>query len=238
MTGPGLAALKRELAEAAQGDRAGSLAWFKTGKGDYSEGDKFIGVRVPTQRAIAAKYRHLGLDAIEKLLQSPIHEHRFTGLLILVAQYQGGDESSRRQIFGFYLDHTDCVNNWDLVDTSAPSIVGEHLVSRSRRVLYRLAKSSDLWERRIAMVATAAFIDRGDLKDAFAIALRLLGDSHDLIHKATGWMLREAGKHSRVQLVDFLKRNYPQIPRTTLRYAIEHLSAAQRKNALRGMFEP
>jgi 3-methyladenine DNA glycosylase AlkD len=238
MTGPGLAALKRELAEAAQGDRAGSLAWFKTGKGDYSEGDKFIGVRVPTQRAIAAKYRHLGLDAIEKLLQSPIHEHRFTGLLILVAQYQGGDESSRRQIFGFYLDHTDCVNNWDLVDTSAPSIVGEHLVSRSRRVLYRLAKSSDLWERRIAMVATAALIDRGDLKDAFAIALRLLGDSHDLIHKATGWMLREAGKHSRVQLVDFLKRNYPQIPRTTLRYAIEHLSAAQRKNALRGMFEP
>jgi 3-methyladenine DNA glycosylase AlkD len=234
--GPGLTALKRELAQAALGDRAGSLAWFKTGKGDYGEGDKFIGVRVPAQRAIAAKYRHLGLDAIEQLLESPIHEHRYTGLLILVAQYQGGDESTRRRIFEFYLDHTDCVNNWDLVDTSAPSIVGEHLVARSRRVLYRLAKSSDLWERRIAMVATAAFIDRGDLADTFAIAARLLGDGHDLIHKATGWMLREAGKHSRVQLMDFLKRNYPQIPRTTLRYAIEHFSEAERKKALRGAF--
>jgi 3-methyladenine DNA glycosylase AlkD len=178
------------------------------------------------------------LDAIETLLQSPIHEHRFTGLLILVAQYQGGDESTRQKIFEFYLDHTDCVNNWDLVDTSAPSIVGEHLVSRSRRVLYRLAKSSDLWERRIAMVATAAFIDKGDLKDTFAIAAQLLGDGHDLIHKATGWMLREAGKHSRLQLIAFLKRNYPRLPRTTLRYAIEHLSETQRKNALRGMFEP
>jgi 3-methyladenine DNA glycosylase AlkD len=238
MTGPGLAALKRELAQAALGDRAGSLAWFKTGKGDYSEGDKFIGVRVPTQRAIAAKYLHLGLDAIEKLLQSPIHEHRYTGLLILVAQYQGSDEPIRRRIFEFYLNHTSCVNNWDLVDTSASQIVGEHLVSRSRRVLYRLAKSSDLWERRIAMVATAAFIDRGDLADTFAIAARLLDDNHDLIQKATGWMLREAGKHSRPQLIAFLKQNYPQLPRTTLRYAIEHLPEAQRKNALKGKFEP
>jgi 3-methyladenine DNA glycosylase AlkD len=236
-SGPGLAALKRELAQAAQGNRAGSLAWFKTGKGDYGEGDKFIGVRVPAQRAIAAKYHHLGLDAVEKLLESPIHEHRYTGLLILVAQYEGGLESTKRRIFSFYLDHTSCVNNWDLVDTSAASIVGEHLVSRQRRVLYRLAKSSDLWERRIAMVATAAFIDRGDLKDTFAIAARLLADGHDLIHKATGWMLREAGKHSRVQLIAFLKRHYSQIPRTTLRYAIEHLPEAQRKNALRGMFE-
>jgi 3-methyladenine DNA glycosylase AlkD len=236
--GPGVAALTRELAQAAQGNRAGSLAWFKTGKGEYGEGDKFIGVRVPAQRAIAATYHHLGLDAIETLLESPIHEHRFTGLLILVAQYQRGDESTRWRIFRFYLDHTGCVNNWDLVDVSAPSIVGEHLVSRSRRVLYRLAKSPELWERRIAMVATAAFIGRGDLKDTFAIAARLLADGHDLIHKATGWMLREAGKHSRPQLMKFLQRNYSKIPRTTLRYAIEHLPEAQRKNALRGMFEP
>jgi 3-methyladenine DNA glycosylase AlkD len=236
--GPGLAALKRELAQAAQGKRAGSSAWFKTGKGEYGEGDKFIGVRVPAQRTIAAKYHRLGLDAIEKLLRSPIHEHRFTGLLILVAQYERGDESTRRRIFSFYLDHTRCVNNWDLVDVSAPGIVGEHLVLRPRRVLYRLARSPGLWERRIAMVATAAFIDRGDLKDTFAIAARLLADGHDLIHKATGWMLREAGKHSRSQLMKFLKRNYSKIPRTTLRYAIEHLPEAQRKNALRGMFEP
>jgi 3-methyladenine DNA glycosylase AlkD len=237
MSDRGLAALKRELAQAALGNRAGSLAWFKTGRGDFGEGDKFIGVRVPTQRAIAANYRHLGLDTIETLLQSPVHEHRFTGLLILVAQYERGDESTRRRIFRFYLDHTHGINNWDLVDVSAPGIVGEHLVSRPRRVLYRLAKSPDLWERRIAMVATAAFIDRGDLKDTFAIAAGLLADDHDLIHKATGWMLREAGKHSRSQLMDFLRRNYPRIPRTTLRYAIEHLAEAQRKNALRGLFE-
>jgi 3-methyladenine DNA glycosylase AlkD len=234
--GRDLAALKRELAQAAQGNRAGYLVWFKTGKGEYAEGDKFIGVRVPTQRAIAAKYHRLGLDGIEKLLESPIHEHRFTGLLILVAQYQAGDESTRRGVFRFYLNHTRCVNNWDLVDASAPSIVGEHLAFRPRRVLYRLAKSPLLWERRIAMVATAAFIDRGDLKDTFTIAARLLVDRHDLIHKATGWMLREAGKHSRAQLMDFLQRNYSQIPRTTLRYAIEHLPEAQRKKVLKGMF--
>jgi 3-methyladenine DNA glycosylase AlkD len=233
---PSLAALKRELAQAAQGNRAGSLAWFKTGKGDYAEGDSFIGVRVPMQRAIAAKYHHLGLDGIGKLLASRIHEHRFTGLLILVARYRGGDEATRREVFRFYLDHTSGINNWDLVDVSAPAIVGEYLVSRPRRVLYRLARSPDLWERRIAMVATAALIDRGDLKDTFAIAARLLADSHDLIHKATGWMLREAGKHSRPQLIGFLKRHYSQLPRTTLRYAVEHLPEAQRKKALRGIF--
>jgi 3-methyladenine DNA glycosylase AlkD len=234
--GSSLAALKRELAQAAQGNRAGHVAWFKTGQGEYGEGDKFIGVRVPMQRAIAGKYHRLGLNEIDKLLESRIPEHRFTGLLILVAQYQGGDESTKRRVFSFYLNHTRGVNNWDLVDASAPAIVGERLVSRPRRVLYRLAKSSGLWERRIAMVATAALIDRGDLKDTFAIAARLLVDKHDLIHKATGWMLREAGKHSRSQLMRFLKRNYSQIPRTTLRYAIEHLPEAQRKKALRGMF--
>jgi 3-methyladenine DNA glycosylase AlkD len=233
---PSLAALKRELAQAAQGNRAGYLAWFKTGKGEYAEGEEFIGVRVPTQRALAQKYQRLGLEEIEKLLESRIHEHRFTGLLILVAQYEGGDEATKRRVFSFYLNHTRCVNNWDLVDVSAPSIVGEHLVFRPRRVLYRLAKSPVWWERRIAMVATAAFIERGDLKDTFAIAARLLVDTHDLIHKATGWMLREAGKHSRSQLMRFLKRNYSQIPRTTLRYAVEHLSEAQRKKTLRGMF--
>jgi 3-methyladenine DNA glycosylase AlkD len=233
---PSLAALKRELAQAAQGNRAGYLAWFKTGKGEYAEGEEFIGVRVPTQRALAQKYQRLGLEEIEKLLESRIHEHRFTGLLILVAQYEGGEEATKRRVFSFYLNHTRCVNNWDLVDVSAPSIVGEHLVFRPRRVLYRLAKSPVWWERRIAMVATAAFIERGDLKDTFAIAARLLVDTHDLIHKATGWMLREAGKHSRSQLMRFLKRNYSQIPRTTLRYAVEHLSEAQRKKTLRGMF--
>jgi 3-methyladenine DNA glycosylase AlkD len=233
---PTLATLKRELGKAADSDRAGSLAWFKTGKGEYGEGDKFIGASVPIQRAIAENYHHLKLDDIERLLGSRIHEHRFTGVLILVGQYQAGDASAKQRVFDFYVNHARCINSWDLVDTSAPYIMGEHLVFRPRRVLYRLAESSNLWERRMAIVATAAFIDRGDLKDTFSIATRLLADKHDLIHKATGWMLREAGKHSRGEMIGFLKRNYSRIPRTALRYAIEHLPQAQRKRALNGLF--
>jgi 3-methyladenine DNA glycosylase AlkD len=234
---PKFAALKQEFTRAANPKRARDLAWFfKTGKGEYGEGDKFIGITVPVQRAIAKKFRHLDLADVEKLLESRVHEHRSVGLMILVAQYEAGDTATKQKVFDFYLHHTRCVNNWDLVDGSAPYIVGKHLASRSRRVLYRLAKSPDLWERRIAMVATAAFIRSGDLKDAFAIATRLLDDKHDLIHKATGWMLREAGKQSRAKLVRFLKRNYSRMPRTALRYAIEHLPAAQRKKALKGLF--
>jgi len=232
-----LGSLKCELAQAADPGRARNLAWFfKTGRGQYGEGDEFLGITVPAQRVLAKKYRHLDLGDIAKLLQSGKHEHRFTALLILVAQYQFGDCDKRQEIFDFYLGHTACVNNWDLVDTSAPYIVGEHLVSRPRRILYDLVKSPSLWERRIAMVATAAFIRRGDLKEAFAIAGRLLADKHDLIHKAVGWMLREAGKHSQAEMIDFLKRNYSKVPRTTLRYAIERLPAAERKRALKGMF--
>jgi len=234
---PDLATLRRELGRAADPERARNLArFFKTGDGEYGEGDKFIGLTVPAQRAIAKKYRHLKLDDIGKLLASRIHEYRFTALLILVVQYKAGDSATKQRVFDFYLDHTRCINNWDLVDTSAPGIVGEHLILRPRRVLYRLAKSSELWERRIAMVATAAFIRRGDLKDTFAIATRLLGDKHDLIHKAIGWMLREAGKQSRTEMIDFLQRNYSRMPRTALRYAIERLPESQRKRALRGVF--
>lgn len=235
---PGLADLKRDLEKAGDPERARNLAWFfKTGKGEYAEGDEFIGITVPAQRAVAKRYRHLELEDIEKLLESGKHEHRFTGLLILVAQYQAGDSARKQEIVDFYLQHTSRINNWDLVDTSAPYIVGEHLVSRSRRTLYQFAKSSNLWERRIAMVATSAFIRRGDLKDAFAIASRLLADKHDLIHKAIGWMLRETGKQSRAEMIDFLKRNYTQMPRTALRYAIEHLPEPERKSALKGLFD-
>jgi len=231
------AALKREFGRAADPKRARDLAWFfKTGKGEYGEGDKFIGITVPVQRAIAKKFRHLELRDIEKLLESRVHEYRSTGLMILVAQYEAGDPGTKQRVFDFYLQHSRRINNWDLVDGSAPYIVGKHLISRSRLVLYRLAKSPDLWERRIAMVATAAFIRRGDLKDTFGIATRLLADKHDLIHKATGWMLREAGKQSRAELIRFLKRNYSRLPRTALRYAIERLPEAQRKKALKGIF--
>lgn len=233
----GLRDLQRELAQAADPARARTFAWFfKTGKGQYGEGDKFIGLTVPMQRSIARRFRHLPLPDLRKLLKSPVHEHRFTALEILVAQYEAGDTATRQKIFDFYLMHTRWINNWDLVDTSAPYIVGEHLRDGSRRVLHRLAKSASLWERRIAMVATQAFIRRGDLEDTFAIAEVLLSDKHDLIHKAVGWMLREAGKSSPPALLKFLRKNYAAMPRTALRYAIERLPENQRKQALAGVF--
>jgi 3-methyladenine DNA glycosylase AlkD len=232
---PALAELSREIMRAA-GTSSGNLLWFKTAKGDYAETDQFIGVSVPALRAMTSRYRHLSLIGIEKLLTSPIHEYRYAGLLILVSQYQAGNKGDRQTIFDFYLAHTSSVNNWDLVDTSAAYIVGEHLVHRSRRVLYRLARSQVLWERRIAMVATSAFIERGDLKETFGIAERLLDDHHDLIHKAVGWMLREAGDVSRSEMMSFLKRHYCRLPRTALRYAIEHLPERQRKRSLKGLF--
>jgi 3-methyladenine DNA glycosylase AlkD len=153
-----------------------------------------------------------------------------------VSQYDAGDSPTRQKVFHFYLDHTQYINNWDLVDASAPNIVGEHLVHRSRRVLYLLAKSPVLWERRIAMIATSAFMLRGDLKDTFGIAKCLLADKQDLIHKAIGWMLREAGVCSRPKMMAFLKRHHSRMPRTALRYAIEHLPENQRKRALKGLF--
>ena len=229
----GLKELKKELAAKADPQRALNLAWFfKTAKGQYGHGDRFIGVTVPVQRQIARRYRHLSLDEIAKLLESRIHERRFTALEILVDRYERGDVDTQRAVFDFYLKNTSRVNNWDLVDTSAPYIVGDYLLSRRRDVLVRLAKSANLWERRIAIVATQAFIRKGDLKDTFAIAALLLGDEHDLIHKATGWMLREAGKRSEPALLDFLSRHYSAMPRTALRYAIERLPDSHRKRIL------
>jgi 3-methyladenine DNA glycosylase AlkD len=218
--------------------RAGNLAWFfKTKKGQYGYGDRFIGITVPVMRQIARRYRHLPLRDIARMLASPMHEHRFTALEILVSQYEKADLATKNAIFAFYLKNTARINNWDLVDTSAPYIVGEHLAARPRRVLYRLAKSRNLWERRIAMVATQALIRRGDLDDAFEIAAVLLDDEHDLIHKAVGWMLREAGKRSSPGLLGFLKRHYPSMPRTALRYAIERFPRVQRKRMLAGVFD-
>ncbi|HYV64065.1 MAG TPA: DNA alkylation repair protein [Bryobacteraceae bacterium] len=228
-----LADLKKELAAAADPERASNLAWFfKTGKGQYGHGDRFIGLTVPVARRIAHRYVHLSLMDVEKLLASPIHEHRFVALEILVAQYERGDHA----VFDFYLKHTKLVNNWDLVDTSAPYIVGRHLLTRPRKILYRLARSRNLWERRIAIVSTQTLIRAGEIEDSFAIAKILLPDKHDLIHKAVGWMLREAGKQSAPALLRFLKENYAALPRTSLRYAIERFPAAQRKRMLAGVF--
>jgi len=225
--------LKKELAAAADPERARDSAWFfKTGKGQYGHGDRFIGITVPEMRRIAHRYSHLPLADIAKLLASPIHEHRFVALEILVAQYERENSPA---IFNFYLKHTGFINNWDLVDTSAPYIVGQHLLTRSRKILYRLAKSRNLWERRIAIIATMSLIRAGELEDTFGIAKILLSDEHDLIHKAIGWMLREAGKQSPPALLRFLKQNYSALPRTALRYAIERFPAERRKKILAGV---
>lgn len=230
--------VKQQLAEVADPERARNLVWFfKTGKGQYGEGDQFIGITVPVLRRVAHRNRDLPVEGIAELLDSPVHEHRMAALEILVEQYESGDSGTKRRHFEFYLDHTGRVNNWDLVDGSAPYIVGDYLLTRPRRVLYRLVKSESVWERRIAMVATQAFIRAGDLGDTFAIAALLLADKHDLIHKAMGWMLREAGKRSPEELLEFLRRHYEKMPRTALRYAIERFPAEQKKRILAGRLE-
>jgi 3-methyladenine DNA glycosylase AlkD len=233
----GLRNLVRELRSAADPRRAESSAWFfKTGQGQYGEGDQFLGITVPVQRKIALRYLGLSFGDVSRLLRSRIHEYRSTALQILVAQYLRADESLRAQIVEFYLRHTARINNWDLVDGSAPYILGEHLRTKSRRLLDKLAASPNMWERRMAIVSTFALLRSGETEDTFRIAEKLLGDQHDLIHKAVGWALRETGKASVPDLRSFLERHYERIPRTTLRYAIERFPVAQRKRMLAGMF--
>ncbi len=195
-----------------------------------------MGITVPEQRKIALRHVNLPLDDVARLLESPIHEHRFTALEILVAKYARADEANRSRIFAFYLRHSGRANNWDLVDTSAPYIVGEHLKRRPRKCLDRLAGSRNLWGRRIAIVSTLALIRGGEIDDTFRIAGKLLRDPHDLIHKAVGWALREAGKVSRPALLNFLRNHYATVPRMTLRYAIERFPPAQRRKILAGNF--
>ncbi len=205
------------------------LNFFKTGKGQYGEGDKFLGISVPEQRKFAVKHKNLPLAEVQKLLNSKIHEHRFTALEILVMQYDASDPKSKEKIIKFYLKNTKNINNWDLVDTSAPYILGDHLLDKDRSVLYRLAKSKSLWERRISIVSTFAFIKEKDLKDTVKISEILLSDSHDLIQKAVGWMLREAGKKDLKTLLSFLDKHYKKMPRTMLRYSLEKLNQKQKK---------
>lgn len=231
------AQLERELKAAADPVRAVNLAWFfKTGKGQYGEGDVFLGITVPVLRKIALKYRGLELGDLERLLASKFHEHRAAALEILVAKYERGNEELREEIVEFYLRNTSRINNWDLVDGSARPILGEHLKTRPRKVLRTLARSKSLWERRIAMVSTMALVWAEELDDAMQIAEMLLDDKHDLIHKAVGWVLREAGRKDRARLLVFLEAHYARLPRTALRYAIEHFSPEQRKKMLAGEF--
>ena len=230
--------LLSEFAALADPKRAKNLAWFfKTGNGQYGEGDQFLGISVPLQRKVALRYKHLSLADIARLLKSRIHEHRFAALEILVARYESSIEIERTAIVDFYLSNLAGVNNWDLVDTSAPYILGHYLRNRSKRRLVELARSTSLWERRIAIVTTLALIKAGDLASTFRISRMLLSDPHDLIHKAVGWALRETGNASPSQLLAFLKANYAAMPRTALRYAIEKFPPEERKKFLSGQFE-
>lgn len=200
-----------------------SARYFKTGLGEYGYGDIFIGVTVPLQRKIAKKYKELPLVEVSKLLKSKIHEHRFTALLILT--YKTID----KEVYDFYLAHLKHINNWDLVDVSAGPIVGAYLFDKNRNILEVLSRADSLWERRIAIVATSYFISRKQIDTTLVIAAKLLNDHHDLIHKAVGWMLREVGKRNRNALSDFVYQYAKVMPRTMLRYAIEHFSPDERK---------
>lgn len=212
-----------------------SKRYFKTGPGQYGEGDIFYGNSMPQLRALAREHQSLAEDDVLKLLGSPFHEERAIALLILVRRFAKADAKARRHVYDLYLAHTDFINNWDLVDVSAPHVVGAYLFDRSRKPLYKLARSPKLWERRIGIIATAHFIGRHDFADTLRLAERLLGDKEDLIHKATGWMLREVGKRDGDAARTFLAAHYRRMPRTMLRYAIERLPEAERQAYLKGL---
>lgn len=206
--------------------------FFKTGPGEYGEGDMFLGVTVPLTRSVARAHRQAGSAVLDKLLGSPWHEARLCALLIMVSQTHKADDARRRALYDFYLSHTDDINNWDLVDLSAPAIVGGYLADKPRDALYRLADSPSLWENRIAMVSTIAFIRNGELDDTYRLASRLMAHKHDLMHKACGWMLREAGKRDPARLAAFVEDNCADMPRTMLRYAIERLAPDERRRLM------
>ena len=203
--------------------------FFKTGKGQYGEGDVFLGIAVPITREIAKKYSDMGFADIHKLLLSKIHEERLSALMILAEKYKKSDLKSKKLIVEFYLNNTKNINNWDLVDLSADKILGNYLVGKDKLILYKLAKSSNLWEKRISVVSTFAFIKNNQFSDTIKIAEILLNDGQDLIQKAVGWMLREMGKRDEKELLKFLDKNYKKMPRTMLRYAIERLDEKKKK---------
>lgn len=221
--------IKKELLKNRDKAQAEHLSrFFKTGKGQYGEGDVFLGIKVPVQREIVKKFKDASLKEIQELLDDEMHECRLTGLLILVNQY--GKAENKKQIFDFYLKNAKKINNWDLVDLSAPNIVGTYLLDKKaeRKVLYLLVKSKNLWERRIAILSTFTFLRNGDYTDTLKISEVLLKDEHDLIHKAVGWMLREVGKRNKEIEVSFLQKHCKTMPRTMLRYAIEKFSPRER----------
>jgi 3-methyladenine DNA glycosylase AlkD len=227
------AELKHELEALQDPEKAKQLArFFKTGKGEYGEGDEFLGITVPEQRKLAKKYRDLSLTDIERLLRTRLHEQRLTALLILTYQFPKADAGQRAAIFDFYLQHTQWINNWDLVDVTCRPILGVYLLERDRHILYELAHAKNLWEQRIAIVTTMEFIKHNQFEDTLQLATILLPHPHDLIHKAVGWALREVGKKDQQVLISFLEQYCTAMPRTMLRYAIEHFDQSQRKEYL------
>ena len=228
-----LAEVRRQLRATASAEDALFLQrFFKTGPGQYGEGDVFLGVRVPATRQVARLAQSLPLVAVCQLLHSQYHEERLLALLILVRQFERGDAQTQQEIFELYLRESLTVNNWDLVDLSAPNIVGAWLCERPRGVLTELAASPNLWQRRIAVLATTAFIRRGQFDDTLALCRQLLNDPHDLLHKACGWMLREVGKRGPEVLRRFLTQHAAVMPRTMLRYAIERFPETERRRWL------
>jgi 3-methyladenine DNA glycosylase AlkD len=238
-----LTKLQQELQQLADSKQKDILQrFFKTGKGEYGEGDVFLGIKVPIQRKVAKKYQTLPLTEIQKLLTSKIHEYRLTALLLLLQHYSKADGHQKQAFFDFYLKNTKHINNWDLVFEvqvfarknlnleyiSAPKIVGDYLLDKPKEVLYQLAQSSNLWERRIAIIATMTFIRYNKFNDTLQLAEILLNDEQDLIHKAVGWMLREVGKQDQTIEESFLKKHYQKMPRTMLRYAIEKFDPEKR----------
>jgi len=222
--------IKKDLTQLSNPEKAKKLSgFFKTGKGQYGEGDIFLGIPVPAQRKVAKKYIDIPLTDLQELLSSKIHEHRFTALVILISKYRKAEKSVKKEVFSFYLKNIENINNWDLVDLSAPKIVGEYLVNKDRSILYKFAKSNSLWKRRISILSTFIFIDNNDFKDALNISKLLLNDKHDLIHKAVGWALREIGKRDQNVEERFLTKYCLQMPRTMLRYVIEKFDEKKRK---------
>jgi 3-methyladenine DNA glycosylase AlkD len=222
-------AILKEMQTVANPEKAEFLKrFFKTGPGQYGEGDRFLGIVVPVTRRIARAHRQTPLPEIEKLLQSPYHEIRLCALLILVEYCKKTTEKERESIYRFYLRHTKYINNWDLVDLSCPEIVGNYLLDKDRKALYELAGNPRLWEQRIAIVSTLPLIRQDKYVDTFTLTEKLINHRHDLIHKACGWMLRETGKRNRDALTDFMENFAHRLPRTALRYAIEHYPPEQK----------
>jgi len=230
-----MALLRKEIKSVSNPDKAKFLQrFFKTGKGEYADGDIFLGIVVPVQRQIAKKHKLLSFPELEKLITSRFHEERLIALLILVERFKKAEENEKEIIVKFYLNNRKGINNWDLVDLSAPKILGQYLIDKDRKILFRFAKSNDLWEKRIAVLSTFAFIRNNDFDDALKIYEILVNDKNDLIHKAVGWMLRELGKIDLKEEEEFLKKHYKTMPRTMLRYAIEKFPERKRKAYLEG----